>query len=1103
MASLSTPRTSARGMRGDECARFRTRMTTSHKLMIRTATLVVLAVIMTLHWPQPAEASVFRNDARRTTNAAGVTVIRVCITQGSSAEQAPPLNLARDPNPPLNQVINHVRLALSDSWEVRTSVRFREFIPCEQVPTSELSKYTGVYIHPEASNLAYGRRVGIDSPTDRNLEFKPWGPEHAFCITFSDGRYRYSFDCVERFAIHEFGHNLGFSHEWFHYNKPQDCTNIGDETAMTADEAQSSYDHSRASQLKTYTVISPTYDYDSMMAYLPPECATSGFLRFGGANLSSTDRAGVEQIYPAPPTGDYDIGILRGTGPCPGDDLIIFMDDEDTDNKSKTEGWVGSSTVVGGNTRLEFCRVDGAPYKGFLPRTGDRPRSGDYAVLKLGTHCPEGSHWYIRQFDNEDTNNENWLSGAGGPNSDTIGSRPGATELHFCYFRPDDFPGTTMARFPATSVGHGVFAADPYGWGSALGWIHTDDEDDDNNNQLLVPPHVSEEVNAGFKSIIETTRNTRLNIAQVGPSTATPLTVTPMPQTKVFGSPDPAFTFQITGFIGGEDESVLTSGPTCSVAGEHRNVGTYPITCSGGTAANYTFDTSATASLSVSRASLVVTPANQSRVYGSPDPAFTFDLTGLAAGDTAASLASSPTCGVATPHVEIGIYTITCSGGSAGNYNIDTTATATLTVLRSGLIVTPDTQSKVYGAADPTFTFQVRGLQGNDDASVLTSSPTCGVIAPHVNAGTYTITCSGGSAANYTVDTTSTATFTVNKAPLTVTPEDRAKVYGAPDPAFTFGLGGFVASDTPSVLTASPTCGVAGAHTNAGTYTITCAGGSAANYSFDTSAAATLVVAKAPLAVTPNNRAMVYGEPDPAFTFGLVGFVASDTASVLTSPPTCGVPTPHLNVGSYVIACDGGGAINYTFDTSAIATLTVTPAPLTVEAKSETRDFGGPNPPLTATLSGFQHGETATTANVTGAAHCVTTATPSSAVSGSPYPITCTTGTLAAANYSFGPFVAGQLSVTKATTQLVARDARRGLLTRSLTAVLTRTVDGSGVDGRTVIFSIAGHDICTTTTDASGSATCTRIGIVIGTGTYAVRFGGDADHLAATATGRL
>lgn len=1093
------------GARGNGCALFRTRMTTSRPLTVRTATLVMLAVILSLHWPQPAEASVFQNNARRTTSAAGVTVIRVCITQGSSADQDPPLDLASDLNPPLPQVINHVRLALSDAWEVRTSVRFREFIQCEEVPTSELSKYTGLYIHPDASNHAHSKRVGIDSPTDHNVEFNPWGPGFNSCIKFDAGRYQYSFECVEQYAIHEFGHNLGFSHEWLHYNKPQDCTNIGDENAMAAGEAQSSYDHLRApqSQLKTYTVISPNYDYDSMMAYLPPECATSGFRRFGGANLSSTDRSGVEHIYPAPSTGDYDIGILRGTAPCPGDDVIVFIDDEDVDNKSKAEGWVGSSTVVGGNTRLEFCRVDGAPYKGFLPMTGDRPRSGDYAVLKLGPFCPEGSHWYIRQFDNEDNKNENWLSGAGGPNRDTIGGRAGATELHFCYFRPESFPGDTMARFPATSVGRGVFAADPFGWGSALGSIHTDDEDTNNNNQLLVPPDVGEEVNTGFKSIIETTNNTRLHIAQVGPSTSTPLTVTPMPQTKVYGSPDPTFAFQMTGFLGGEDESVLTSIPTCRVAGEHRNVGTYPITCSGGAAANYTFDTSATASLSVSRATLAVTPANQSRFYGSPDAAFTFDLTGLAAGDTAVSLASSPTCGVAAPHVDAGVYTITCSGGSADNYSIDTTATATLTVTKSGLIVTPDTKSKVYGAADPTFTFQVRDLRGNDDASVLTSLPTCGVTAPHVSAGTYTISCSGGSAANYTVDTTSTATFTVNKAPLTVRPVNGSIVYGAPDPAFTFGLSGFVAGDTASALTAGPTCGVTGAHTNAGTYTITCAGGSAANYSFDTSAAATLVVAKASLAVTPNDGASVYGEPDPAFTFGLSGFVAGDSASVLTSPPTCGVPTPHLNVGSYVIACGGGGATNYTFNTSAIASLVVTPAALTVEAKSETRNFGASNPPLTATLSGFQYGETTTTAKVTGSALCVTTATPSSGVSGSPYPITCTKGTLAAANYTFGPFMAGQLSVTKATTQLVAQDARRGLLTRSMTAVLSRTVDGGGVDGRTVIFSIAGHDICTVTTDASGSATCTRIGIVIGTGTYAVRFGGDADHLAATATGRL
>jgi len=91
-------------------------------------------------------------------------------------------------------------------------------------------------------------------------------------------------------------------------------------------------------------------------------------------------------------------------------------------------------------------------------------------------------------------------------------------------------------------------------------------------------------------------------------------------------------------------------------------------------------------------------------------------------------------------------------------------------------------------------------------------------------------------------------------------------------------------------------------------------------------------------------------------------------------------------------------------------TIVVAKAPLTVTADNKSRLFGASDPPLTGTLSGFVLGQTAATSDVTGSASCTTTA-----VSFSPpgdYPITCTVGSLSSTNYSFGPFVAGTLSVT-------------------------------------------------------------------------------------------
>jgi 5'-nucleotidase len=93
-----------------------------------------------------------------------------------------------------------------------------------------------------------------------------------------------------------------------------------------------------------------------------------------------------------------------------------------------------------------------------------------------------------------------------------------------------------------------------------------------------------------------------------------------------------------------------------------------------------------------------------------------------------------------------------------------------------------------------------------------------------------------------------------------------------------------------------------------------------------------------------------------------------------------------------------------------IEAFTIAKAPLTVTADSKSRLFGASNPPLTATLTGFVLGQSPATSDVTGAASCSTAAIATS--SGGDYPVTCTSGTLASANYDFTAFVPGTLTVT-------------------------------------------------------------------------------------------
>ena len=102
--------------------------------------------------------------------------------------------------------------------------------------------------------------------------------------------------------------------------------------------------------------------------------------------------------------------------------------------------------------------------------------------------------------------------------------------------------------------------------------------------------------------------------------------------------------------------------------------------------------------------------------------------------------------------------------------------------------------------------------------------------------------------------------------------------------------------------------------------------------------------------------------------------------------------------------------------------MTVTPAPLTVAADDATRLYGGADPTLTYTITGFVNGESMKSGGLTGAATVSTTAK-----AGSPagsYAISPAIGTLVAANYTV-VFQPGTLTVAPAVLTVTALDQTR------------------------------------------------------------------------------
>jgi hypothetical protein len=415
-------------------------------------------------------------------------------------------------------------------------------------------------------------------------------------------------------------------------------------------------------------------------------------------------------------------------------------------------------------------------------------------------------------------------------------------------------------------------------------------------------------------------------------------TITADSTSAVYGKPTPAFTSTTTGLVPGDS---LNTNPTCDVDSPHTAAATYVLACSGADAGdNYTIEYVA-GSYTVTKAPGVVTPDPQTKVYGSDDPAFTYSVSGLQPGE---SLATEPVCSVAGAHGNVASYDIACSGADGGNnYTVDQSATAPLKVTPKAVTVTPNNQSTTYGDADPTFTYTVSGLL---DGEKLVTAPTCTVVGSHNQAGTYPITCTGADAGtNYAV-TATTATLTVHKAAVTVTPGDKTRVYGAADPAFTPVLSGLIGDES---LPTAPTCSVVGSHVNIGSYPITCTGADGGrNYTVGQTATATLKVTPAPLSVLANSFTRLYHQANPTFTGSISGIVNGDSITAAYSS-LAGTST---DVGAYPItaALSGSALGNYTV-TNTQGTLTINQMGTVLAITSSAAQPLGSAVPITAQLT--------------------------------------------------------------------------------------------------------------------------------------------------------
>jgi hypothetical protein len=321
----------------------------------------------------------------------------------------------------------------------------------------------------------------------------------------------------------------------------------------------------------------------------------------------------------------------------------------------------------------------------------------------------------------------------------------------------------------------------------------------------------------------------------------------------VYGDADPSLTYQITG--GSLAFSDVFSGALARISGE--NVGSYAIgqgTLSAGSNYMLTF---IGANFSITVRPITVTAAAKTKIYGDPDPALTYQIT---SGSLAFSDIFSGTLTRAAGET-VGTYAISQGTLALTNNYALTFVGANFTITARPITVTANPQAKVYGYADPSFTFHISSgtLVGSDAFSGALSRVSGENVSDYaITQGTLALN------ANYALTFVS-ANLSITPRPIGITADPQTKIYGDNDPVFTYHIssGTLVGNDTFSgALSRASGENIGSYLINPGSLTL------GTNYTLSLTAA-NLTITPRPISVMAHQqrilsyRRRLYRQPDP------------------------------------------------------------------------------------------------------------------------------------------------------------------------------------------------------------------------------------------------
>jgi outer membrane protein OmpA-like peptidoglycan-associated protein len=259
-----------------------------------------------------------------------------------------------------------------------------------------------------------------------------------------------------------------------------------------------------------------------------------------------------------------------------------------------------------------------------------------------------------------------------------------------------------------------------------------------------------------------------------------PISVIASSHSVIYGDAKPTVAPEYSGFVNGQDATAFTTAPTCDTTySTTSGFGSVASTCSGGSAANYSFTFTAGV-ISIAKKTLTVTAPSPTVTYGDTAPTLSATITGWVNSETSTVLTTLPTCSTAYTNASNAntAPSVNCAGAVDDNYAFNYVSGAfTINKANQSAVTVSATDAQLTWQPGPGYaTTTLVGADGDGDGSftysVTSTNSVCSIVGSTLTAltaGVCKLTATKATSTNYLAATSNEFSYTITKAAQTIT----------------------------------------------------------------------------------------------------------------------------------------------------------------------------------------------------------------------------------------------------------------------------------------------------------------------------------------------